>query len=248
MEENLVVDIGNTRAKVAVVRGHEVVELRVFDSVAEEAMAWIGEVAKARGIGRAVVCSTRGDGAEVAERVREVVDSVLLFDAQVAVPMDIAYSTPETLGRDRVAAAVGAMAIYGEGYEALLVVDMGSAMTIDYVTRERGFEGGVISPGVEMRFRALHEFTAKLPLCHPTEEERMVARSTREAIEQGVMEGIKFEVEGNIRKFGQLNGKNCVIFTGGDAKYLANRIKNAIFAECEVVIVGLNIILMHNAK
>jgi type III pantothenate kinase len=98
------------------------------------------------------------------------------------------------------------------------------------------------------RFRALRDYTARLPLCSATEEVLVYGRTTREAIEQGVMQGITHEIEGYIASFSQEKEKIYTIFTGGDAKYFVKRIKNAIFADCEPVIFGLNTILDYNAK
>ena len=129
----------------------------------------------------------------------------------------------------------------------LLIVDFGTAITVDYV-EDGTFRGGNISPGMTTRFRALADYTAKLPLCSPSDEELPYGRTTIEAIEQGVMQGITHEIEGYIEAFSKKKTKKCTIFTGGDAKYFVKRIKNAIFADCEPVIIGLNRILNYNAE
>ncbi len=242
--KNLVVDIGNSRTKIAVMYGDDI--LRESYSL-EDVEGMVREYC----VERAIVCSTRGDAEEVAERLRDVVERVVVFGAHTPLPIGNRYSTPDTLGRDRLAAAVGSLALYEGDYH--LIVDMGTAITIDLVSRVSGFEGGVIAAGVSMRFRALHEFTAALPLCEATvceatDDEVAVARSTREAIEQGVMEGVKFEIEGQIEKMRRQYGEIVVIFIGGDAKKFVNRIKNTIFAERELVFVGLNRILEYNAE
>ncbi len=163
------------------------------------------------------------------------------FESTTAVPIANYYGTPETLGRDRLAAAVGAVYLWGRGN--YLIVDFGTAITIDVMSRDGGFEGGFISPGVSMRFAALHEYTASLPLFAATDIVEGVARTTRSAIEQGVMQGISNEIESYVVKMEQKYGKIVIIFAGGDAKYFDMRIKNAIFAECDLVIAGLNVIL-----
>ena len=133
------------------------------------------------------------------------------------------------------------------GCRDCLVVDFGTAITIDLV--EGGiYRGGNISPGVRTRFRALHDYTGRLPECSPTDEEREYGSTTSQAIEQGVMQGITYEVEGYISNFLARNVKISLIFKGGDAKYFVKRIKNAIFANCELVICGLNRILEYNAS
>ncbi len=242
---NLILDIGNSRVKVAVVDGDNVLEYAASESYDVEV---VKNFARKYDITRSIVSSTRGLQAEVVESVREVVGHCLLFDADVAVPLRVNYSTPHTLGRDRLAAAVGAREIFGEG--DMLIVDFGTAITIDLVTREGGFEGGVISPGVSLRFRALHEFTASLPLCCASEQELEleVARTTQDAITQGVMNGVSYEIEGYISRFLQKYDKLSVIFVGGDAKFFEKRIKNTIFANRELLFRGLSRILDYNAE
>lgn len=195
---------------------------------------------------RAIVSSTRGDAEAVATMLDESGLEVLCFRPGITpVPIVNGYLTPESLGADRLAAAVGVDALYGEGDK--LIVDFGTAITIDYV-EDGVFRGGNISPGMTTRFRALRDYTAKLPLCGATTDILPYGRTTREAIEQGVMQGITHEIEGYISAFMQEKAKKYIIFTGGDAKYFVKRIKNAIFADCEPVIYGLNRILDYNAE
>ena len=240
---NLIVDIGNTRVKAVIMSGLTIVESFVADSFSRE---WFDHIVAAHSdVRRAIVSSTRGDGAKCAEVLREIVDYVVCFTpSQTPIPLGNSYHTPKTLGADRLAAAVGAASLY-PGAD-LLVVDFGTAITIDFV--EGGsFRGGNISPGVTTRFRSLADYTACLPLCSPTEEVLDYGRTTREAIEQGVMQSITFELEGYIARHRAKNEQLCVIFTGGEAKYFVKRIKNTIFAEPNLVFIGLNRILEYNA-
>ena len=240
---NLIVDIGNTRAKAVVMSGLNSVASYVAESASQQ---WLTEIlGRHPEVSRAVVSSTRGDGGECAAMLRGMVDFVLLFNpAQTPIPLANSYGTPQTLGADRLAAAVGVAALY-PGCD-ILVVDFGTAITIDFV-EGGGFRGGNISPGVTTRFRSLADYTACLPLCSATEEVLEYGRTTRQAIEQGVMRGVEQEIRGYCDDFSKKNGEKRIIFTGGDAKYFAMRIKNAIFADCEPVIFGLNTILNYNA-
>jgi type III pantothenate kinase len=239
---NLIVDIGNSFIKVAVVERDEVLELRRYQSLEEFAGSNI--VAEFPFLQRAIVASTAMATREVAELLEKWGLWVLEMTPATPVPIGNGYLTPETLGVDRLAAAVGAVSQVGE---SCLIVDFGSAITIDLV--ENGvFRGGNISPGVEMRFRALHDYTKRLPKCEPTDEILELGRTTSQAIEQGVMQGITHEIEGYISGFYAKNVKLSLIFTGGDAKYFVKRIKNAIFAKYDLVICGLNRILEYNAK
>ena len=195
---------------------------------------------------RAIVASTRGDAAEVAEIISPLVEYALVFEpATTPIPLGNDYHTPTTLGADRLAAAVGAHALYPD--RDVMIVDFGTAITIDYV-EDGAFKGGNISPGVTTRFRALADYTAKLPLCTATDEVLSYGRTTSEAIEQGVMRGVEQEIEGYVERFLLKNREKCIIFTGGDAKYFVKRIKFAIFADCEPVVYGLSRILDYNAE
>lgn len=238
---NLVVDIGNSQAKAAAIEGNTIAMMLTFPSA--EAVD-VGPILDRYRIARAIVAST-GNGAQgVIERLQRQGLEVLGMTPDTPVPMGNDYATPHTLGADRIAAAVGAEAVFGRG--DYLIVDFGTAITIDLVCGG-AFRGGNISPGMRARFRALHEYTSRLPECGPTDDTVFPARSTAEAIEQGVMQGITYEIEGYTASLAAKNVKLSIIFTGGDAKYFVKRIKNAIFAKCELVICGLNRILDYNA-
>ena len=239
---NLVVDFGNTLVKLAVFDKGELVAQRCMERLHP---SMLEELLSEWPVRRAVVASTRGEVDDVAAMLRRRVDYLLEFTSQTSVPIGNAYLTPETLGRDRLAAAVGATVLYPG--ENVLIVDFGTAVTIDLVTADNTFRGGCISPGVTMRFRALHDYTAKLPLCGPTEDEQLQGLTTEEAIRLGVMNSLTFEIEGYIARMREKIDDLCVIFTGGDAKYFAKRIKNTIFANCNLVFCGLDRILEYNA-
>ena len=240
---NLIVDIGNTLVKLAVFDGGRIVAQRCVERLHP---SMLGELLEGRRAAKAVVASTRGEADDVIETVRPYADYLLEFTSQTPVPIGNAYLTPETLGRDRLAAAVGATVLYPG--ENVLIVDFGTAVTIDLVTADNTFRGGCISPGVTMRFRALHDYTAKLPLCAATGGEGLSGLTTEEAIELGVMNGIAFEIEGYVTRMREKIDGLRVIFTGGDAKFFVKRIKNTIFANCNLVFCGLNRILEHNAS
>lgn len=240
---NLIIDIGNSRAKLVVMSGEEMVREWIIEEIDNQL---IDAITSEYSVDRAIVSSTRGNGKAVADIMTQRGISTILFNpATTAIPIGNDYHTPETLGADRLAAAVGAVAMYDS--TDIMIVDFGTAITIDYVVGG-AFKGGNISPGVTTRFRALADYTARLPRCYATDEILDYGRTTREAIEQGVMRGIEHEIRGYVDAFTEKNEKKCIIFTGGDAKYFAMRIKNAIFADCEPVVFGLNRILNYNAE
>ena len=240
--KNLIVDEGNTLCKVAVLDKSDVLcewSDNAFD------MAKAAEIIKRFSIDKAIVASTRGGAEKICEQLRSKVAKVLHFTPQTEVPITIEYASRQSLGADRIAAAVGV--ICEMGINDALIVDMGSAITYDIV--ENGvFKGGNISLGVAMRFRALHEFTASLPLCEKVEPNGGFGSSTNEAIEQGVMQGVLHEIEGYAERVLAENDKKSIIFCGGDAESFVNRIKSAIFAPRKLMFTGLNRILEYNVS
>ena len=239
---NLIIDIGNTATKIAVMDSKEILFRERVDYLSTERVSALLEEYKS--IDKVIVASTGRVDECVREMLRERVACFLEFGPTTDIPLKNGYKTPETLGADRLAAAVGAETLYGA--KSMLIVDFGTAITFDVVTNGT-FSGGNISPGMGARFRALHEYTSRLPLCGPTDEILEFGRTTQEAIEQGVMRGIKEETEGYISDFLAKYDDLCIIFTGGDAKYFVNRIKNTIFADWDLNLHGLNQILEYNA-
>ena len=239
---NLVVDEGNTLCKIAVLDKNEVlceVSAKEFD------MAMVEQMLSKHRLESAIVASTRAGAERICEELRTKVATVLHFTSQTEVPIGVDYASRQTLGTDRIAAAVGV--VRGMGIENALLVDMGSAITFDII--ENGaFRGGNISLGVAMRFKALHDYTASLPLCSATEPNGEFGKSTNEAIEQGVMQGILHEIEGYVERVSAEKPKKCIIFCGGDAESFVNRIKNAIFAPRKLMFTGLNTILEYNVS
>ena len=235
---NLVVDIGNSFIKVALVDGGNVISTQrlTFD----EGVDVESLLAAYPSQQRTIVASSSVDTSQIASQLRCAGLKVLEMTSSTPVPIGNDYLSPQTLGVDRLAAAVGVVKCMG--YEDCLIIDFGTAITIDLV------EGGNISPGMRTRFRALHDYTQRLPECEPTDEVLALGRTTSQAIEQGVMQGIVNEIEGYISAFSKKNAKITLILTGGDAKFFVKRIKNTIFAKCDAVVLGLNTILEYNAN
>ena len=162
------------------------------------------------------------------------------------VPIRKDYETPHTLGADRVAAACGASWMFPG--KDVLVIDMGTSITYDLVDREGVFRGGLISPGVRMRFNALHTFTKRLPLFDPEIEPEFIGKSTKNAIQSGVMNGTLAEIEGIIERYRNEIQSLCVVICGGDVPFFESSLKPPIFAVPELVLIGLNRILTYNVS
>ena len=162
------------------------------------------------------------------------------------VPLSNAYSSPETLGMDRLAAAIGAWSLK-PGHD-LLVVDAGTAVTYDFVSADGVYHGGNIAPGIELRFKSLHEHTGGLPLVGTKGDILMFGRDTETAIRSGVMNGIRHELEGYLTEMTTMYPSLLVFLTGGDAEFFDIKAKNSTFAVPDLVLRGLARITEYNEK
>jgi type III pantothenate kinase len=169
----------------------------------------------------------------------------IVLDFKTKVPVVKKYETPETLGNDRLASTVGAWALHPN--QSSLVIDAGTAIKYDFVNSTGNYLGGSISPGVEMKFKALHRFTGKLPLIEKSNDFQLTGNSTEQALLSGVMHGTLLEMQGFIDAYSVNNENLQVIMTGGDSSYFADRLKGTIFAEPNLVLKGLFEILKYNA-
>jgi type III pantothenate kinase len=170
--------------------------------------------------------------------------NVRMLDHQTPLPLTNNYRTPETLGKDRLACAAGAAFLFPK--KDVLVIDAGTCIKYEFVSHRGIYEGGAISPGLEMRFNALHTFTDKLPLLHPATEAPLIGNDTRDAILSGIMKGTLLEIRGFIKEYEILFPELQLIITGGDASFFDKQLKNSIFADPFLVLRGLNFILRHN--
>lgn len=169
-----------------------------------------------------------------------------VLDEQMALPIQIGYETPHTLGKDRIAAVVGAQCLRPK--RDVLVIDAGTAITYELLEASGLYVGGNISPGMTTRFRALHHFTQKLPLVSEPEEVPWVGVSTVSAIQAGIVNGIVLEMDGYITQLRQKYPDLLVFLTGGHSFYFERRLKNRIFADINLVLIGLNRILEYNVE
>lgn len=241
---NLIVDVGNTRIKYSVFSNGE--EVYATTSTQESSINQIDNIFSAYPkITHGIVSSVRSDTQKLLQHLNTIIPAIE-FDHNTPIPIKIGYKTPHTLGTDRLAVAIGANSLFPDS--PLLVIDMGTAITIDYVSLEGEFMGGNISPGMNLRFNALHQLTHKLPLEQPQEETPAIGTTTTEAIRGGVQEGIKHELSGYIQDFINKNQDGKIILTGGDAFFFAKIIKYPIFVVCNLAMIGLHTTLEHNAE
>lgn len=148
-----------------------------------------------------------------------------------------ATGKPETIGADRLALIAAAVHFYPGKNN--LVIGLGSCITYNFVNQDNIFLGGGISPGTDMRFKSMNDFTAKLPLVKKEFNFPMIAYDTKTNLQSGVLAGISFEIEGFINYYSSRFGNFNVVLTGGDSGYFAQRVKNKIFADPNFLFKGL---------
>lgn len=235
---NAVMDIGNTRGKVAFFEKNRLLAVHEF---LDETLAT--QILQAGGPIHIIVSN-------VSNRFRgplpvEVKGQYLALTPELPIPLRLDYETPQTLGADRIAAACGAAARFPG--ENCLVIDLGTCINYELVTSDRVYRGGAISPGVQMRFLAMHQQTARLPLAEPIPKAALIGQSTITCLQSGVLNGVVAELTGMIARYEmQCSGKLHVILCGGDAQLFENQLKPPIFVAPNLVLEGLNSILEHN--
>jgi len=161
-------------------------------------------------------------------------------------PFQNTYETPQTLGIDRMVLAAGATLQFPN--QNRLVIDVGTCITYDFIDDKDNYLGGAISPGLQLRYKALHDYTAKLPLLALDNPNNFIGKSTLESIHSGVVNGLAFEIDGFINEYKNQFSKFIIILTGGDTEFLANRLKNTIFANSNFLLESLNQLFQYKIK
>lgn len=233
------IDIGNTAVKCAVFGSGGSLESRMPGGSLEDALALVAK----SGVDHTAYCTTRSLTSAETKAIEEVGGWRLTADGVSLLKTD--YSTPHTLGADRLAAAVGAAVLFPK--ETVLIADVGTALTLDVVDKDGTFKGGNISLGPEMRFRAMHEFTSRLPLAGWNESDNgdLLGHDTLSALQGGVKWGLVCEIAGMMRLAEERYGCRTLVLTGGYAPYLEADIREAapndmkIFYVPELVEFGL---------
>ena len=235
---NLVIDYGNSSAKVGIFTQQKLVEKHVFSS--SESLKAFVESATAQNI---IVSSVSADAHNITSWAVHT-KKKLILNHTLPLPIINQYSTPSSLGVDRLAAACGAQFLYPN--QNCLVIDAGTCITYDFIDCHANYLGGGISPGMAMRFQAMNTFTAKLPLVHPVSGPELIGTSTESCMQSGVVNGILAEIRGITGDYKKKFADLKVILCGGDATFFENQMKEVIFAIPELVLYGLNSILIYN--
>jgi type III pantothenate kinase len=237
---NLVVDFGNTSAKVAIFNQQQMLEKQSF-ATPELLQNYLASCPAEYAIISTVNIDPQAIGAWAVHATQK-----FFLTAALPLPIKIGYATPDTLGVDRIAGACGAWQLYP--HQNSLVIDAGTCITYDFTDAKGNYHGGGISPGLQMRFEALHTFTAKLPLVKPSPNPELVGNSTEASMQSGVVHGMSAEIDGIIARYYDKYPDLHVILCGGDASFFENRLKASIFASPDLVLFGLNSVLIHNVR
>ena len=248
MKGNLTIDNGNTSIKVAFFIGSQIVATNRFVRRDSRLLDRFISTYKPE---TAIICSTSSSA--VSQRIEQLVEQrcrrLLRLTHETPMPIRLGYRTPETLGRDRIATAVGAWTIAQrlDNASDVLIIDAGTAITYDLVTADGCFIGGNIAPGLSLRFKSLHEHTGLLPVVESEGDTPMVGYDTKTAIRSGVMLGAIGEVKSYIADL-KLSHPNLMVFlTGGDGRLLHQRLadESIIYFE-HLAAEGLNRIHLYN--
>ncbi len=245
---NLIIDQGNSFTKIAIFKGKMIVHLSEIKS--DDYKSIILKVQKiineGNSVEKIIFSGVSSENTEIKNKLSDIA-YVINFTNETAVPIKNLYKTPETLGRDRLAAAIGANNIFPD--TNVLIFDSGTALTIDFVNNKNEYEGGNISPGISMRFNALHSFTNRLPKIEQDfNYNKLTGKTTQDAILSGVQNGILYETERYIENYTGKYDDLKVIFTGGDYTFFEKSLEHKIYTDPYLVLKGLNLILNYNAK
>ncbi|MGL5786178.1 MAG: type III pantothenate kinase [Bacteroidales bacterium] len=240
---NLVIDQGNTFTKIAIFDTAGLIHVQQYTEIN---ISLIQQYLNEYTIKSGILASVKDIDQEVLLFLHSKIHHFIEMDQNTELPFTIAYKTPETLGRDRVAAVAGVFE--NNKGKNCLVIDAGTAITYDFLDASGVYQGGNIAPGLDMRLKALHHFTGKLPLVTPDGDLPFLGYNTDTAIRSGVMQGIFYEINGYIQDLQHKYPDLLVFLTGGSIKYFEDRVKSSIFADNNIVLKGLNCIIKYNAK
>ena len=240
---NLIVEQGNTNLKVALFDNERIVSL-ISKSNCD--ISWVDETFEQYQPEKCIISSVTGKDKMFVNSLEGRLPDLVWFDEHISVPVTIEYETKDTLGKDRIAAVVGAHHLKPE--RDILVIDAGTAITYEILEKSGVYKGGNISPGLTTRFRALNMFTKQLPLVEEKNDVPFIGTSTEKAVLAGVVNGIVFEMDGYINALKKKYSDIFVFLTGGHSFYFERRLKSHIFADANLVLIGLNRILEYNAK
>lgn len=237
----LVIDIGNTLVKAGVFINNGIHKVFTVPDPTDELL----ELVTPFDIQSIIISSVRENNEEMFSFWNKVAPTIVL-DHHTPLPISNAYKTPETLGKDRIAAVIGGRFLYPNG--PVLAIDAGTCITYDVLTHDNVYLGGNISPGAHLRFRAMDEFTSALPFVDKLEVNNLFGQSTEDSMATGVVNGIIAEINGMVDRYEKEFPGIQTVICGGDVRYFVNMLKKEIFANRNLVLLGLHKILLFNEK
>ena len=241
---NLIIDVGNTYAKIAVYSKKKLLVKKVepHHNVSKTTEALLN---KHKSINKGIISSvgrlSKLDVKFISKRV-ELVE----LNHKTKLPFKNSYKTPKTLGVDRIALVSASVEQFPNNN--VLIIDAGTCITYDFITKKNEYLGGAISPGIRIRYSALNNLTANLPLLETKSPKKLIGASTSESIHSGIINGVLNEIDGVIDDYSENYEDLTVILTGGDTKFLSKRLKSSIFANSNFLLEGLNYLLEFNIK
>jgi type III pantothenate kinase len=238
----LILDVGNTNLKTAVFEGFSILHKKVVAQemalpVLEEIFIKFPQISK-------VVMAASGKLQPKLYEFLQKHSQIFEITHHSKVPFGNLYKTPLTLGLDRLALVAGSSIRYPK--QNVLVIDAGTCITYDFLNKDNQYLGGAISPGIHLRFKALHLHTAKLPLLEKESNNLLIGNTTNTAIQSGVVNGVLLEIDGFISKYSVKNEDLTIILTGGDTNFLSNQLKSTIFANENFLLESLYQLYIYN--
>ena len=240
----LVIDFGNTQVKTAVFEHNTLLDNQNI-SYEEWQNSFEIIIKKFFEIKNIVVASVKNDVFYDFSKISRSKNCTFISHKS-KFPFTNLYTTPTTLGIDRMVLAAGAVFKFPK--QNRLVIDAGTCITYDFIDCEDNYLGGAISPGIRLRYESLHHYTSKLPLLSIEMPEKVIGNATNQAIHSGVVNGVLFEIQGFIDSYFNENDNFIIILTGGDSIFLAKRLKYTIFANSNFLLESLNQTFQYNQK
>jgi len=239
---NFCIDIGNTFIKVYGIAHIDSVKLLYRERFWAENFEDLYALLKKYNPKKIILSSVREDNNALIKILEQSDAYYIELTKKTPLPFSMAYKTPETLGSDRVAVTAGAQKLFP--FQSSLVINTGTCITYDFIEKGEIYHGGSISPGRFMRYKALKAFTGKLPLVEPAEYDSFIGQNTYDAIRTGVEEGCFGEIKHRISQYKDYFGPINILLTGGDGNFFEKRFKNQIFADSNLLAIGLYALLL----